>query len=226
MVWDGLPFSTRAEFAGLMLFVVVFFSRELRRTIRQLLVNIRWHILVRPLLVAMCAVKLLSFAWAPLGAGFATCYRSLYQPLEDTSACEKSYEAPFTQGSGAPLATVSRMDKVVDFGVAPFDWNLPFINDFPRLHYLWLERFPFTASFATKVTGVASDRILPIYGIGKISVKINGDMVSHVENYARDFMIAIPLPEGSSELLVEYEYRDDNLAEPETAPEPRGPYAR
>jgi hypothetical protein len=174
----------------------------------------------------MCAAKLLSFAWAPLGAGFASCYRSLYQPLADISACEKSFESPFSHSSGTQYANSSRMDGVVDFGIAPFDWNLPFMNDFPRLRYLWLDRFPFTAKFAARINDVESGSLLPIFGIGKLSVKVDNEMVGQAEDYAREFVTAIPLRDGSNELIVDYEYRDDYVSEPESAPEPRGPYAR
>jgi len=226
MVWDGLPFSTRAEFALLALFIVVFLSRDLRRAVSRIFANFRWRGIAKPLLVAMCAVKFISFAWGPLGAGFATCYRSLYQPLEDESACEKSFEAPFTQGSGAPFANYSRVDKVADFGVAQFDWNLPFMNEFPRLRYLWLDRFPFSATFAARVRDVGTEQVLPVFGIGELSVVVNRKKVVQIEDYSREFIAAVPLTTGSSKLLVRYAYRDENITEPENEPTPRGPYAQ
>jgi hypothetical protein len=226
MVWDGLPFSTRAEFAGLVLFLVVFLSREPRQMIARILSQFRWRGVLKPLLVAMCAVKFISFAWAPMDAGFVTCYRSLYQPLEDESACEKSFEAPFTQGSGVPFANFSRVDKVADFGTAQFDWNLPFMNDFPRLRYLWLDRFPFSANFAARLRGVEENEVLPIFGIGELSVTVNRKQVLRVEEYSREFLAAIPLPAGTSSLSVRYEYRDEEITEPENEPTPKGPYAQ
>ena len=226
LVWDGLPFSTRAEFASLVLFLVVFLSRGIRQTVSRLMLSFRWRGLVKPLLVALCVVKFISFAWAPLGAGFATCYRSLYQPLEDESACEKSFEAPFSQGSGAPYANSSRVDRVVNFGVAPYDWNLPFMNDFPRLRYLWLDRFPFSATFAAKVRGVEDGEALPIFAIGELSVTVNRKQVLGVEEYSREFLAVAPLTAGTSSVLVRYAYRDEEKTEPENEPVPRGPYAR
>ena len=226
MIWDGLPFSTRAEFAVFTLFVVVFLSRGFRRTASRIFTNFRWHGVIKPLLVAMCVAKFISFAWAPLGAGFATCYRSLYHPLENELACEKSFEAPFTQGSGAPFANYSRVDRVADFGLAQFDWNLPFMNEFPRLRYLWLERFPFSATFATKVRDVSADQVMPIFGIGELSVVVNQKAVIQIEDYSREFVAAVPLSIGSSDLQVRYAYRDENVTSPENEPEPRGPYAQ
>ena len=225
LVWDGLPFSTRSEVVALALFVVVFFSKQLRRTIADALEGLEWRGLVKPLLVVLCAAKFFSFAWAPLGSGFASCYRSLYQPLADETACEKSYEAPFTQGMGAPFAKSSRMDRVVDFGEYTYDWSLPFVNDFPRLRYLWLERLPFTASFAARLENDEAGKLLPVFGIGEVSVSISGNDVRR-EDYLRDFLAVVPIPQGVSDIKVEYEYRDDEVPEPESAPNPRGPYAR
>ena len=227
LVWDGLPLSTRAEVVALGLFVVVFLSRELRRTLADVLRRREWSGLVKPILVMLCAAKFLSFAWAPLGGGFASCYRSIYYPLENRTACEKSYEAPFTQGMGAPFAKSSRMDRVVDFGEYTYDWSLPFVNDFPRLRNLWLERIPFKASFAARVEGDNAGRVLPVFGIGEVSVAINGSEMARVEDYSRDFIAATPLPARAADLVVRYEYRDDELAvPPDVEPIPRGPYAR
>jgi hypothetical protein len=227
LVWDGLPLSTRAEVVALGLFVVVFLSRELRRTLAEVLGRREWSGLIKPILVILCAAKFLSFAWAPLGGGFASCYRSIYYPLENRTACEKSYEAPFSQGMGAPFAKSSRMDRVVDFGEYTYDWSLPFVNDFPRLRNLWLERIPFKASFAARVEGDNAGRVLPVFGIGEVSVAINGSEMARVEDYSRDFVAATPLPTRAADLVVKYEYRDDELAvPPDVEPIPRGPYAR
>lgn len=227
LVWDGLPLSTRAEVASLTLFVIVFLSREMRRTLAEIVGRPNWNALTKPILVVLCAAKFLSFAWAPIGSGFASCYRGIYFPLEDRGACEKSYEAPFSQGMGATYANSSRMDRVVDFGEFPYDWSLPFVNDFPRLRNLWLERIPFSASFAVRLRDSDAEQVLPVFGIGEVSANVNGLEVARAENYARDFVLAVPLPADAADVVVGYEYRDDELAiPPEVAPEPRGPYAR
>ena len=225
LVWDGLPLSTRAEVAALIIFVVVFLSREMRRTLAEIVGRPNWNALIKPILVVLCAAKFFSFSWVPLDAGFASCYRSLYHPLENEGACEKSYEAPFTQGMGAPFANYSRMDRVVDFGELPYDWSLPFVNDFPRLRYLWLERLPFSANFAARIDSVSAGRVLPVFGIGEVKVDVNGEEASR-EDYSRDFLLAVPVNKSKAEVKVDYEYRDDEVSEPEAAPEPRGPYAR
>ena len=39
-------------------------------------------------------------------------------------------------------------------------------------------------------------------------------------------MLTVPVTKSQAEVKVDYEYRDDEVSEPEAAPEPRGPYAR
>jgi hypothetical protein len=59
-----------------------------------------------------------------------------------------------------------------------------------------------------------------------VSVNVNGEELSR-EDYAREFVVAVPLPATAVNVVIEYEYRDDELAiPPEVAPTPRGPYAR
>jgi len=225
LVFDGLPLSTRAEFAALVLCVVVFFSQELRRGLREAMAKFRWSVVVKPVLVVLCVLKFFSFAWSPLDAGFGACYRSLYAPLEDASACEKSYEAPFIQGHGLQYANVSRIERTVDFGGAPYDWSLPFMNEFPRLRDLWIERFPFSAVYSARLSS-AGERFVPVRAIGEVSVSVNGQRVTQVTNYDRHFLSVVPVAAGESELLVEFSYRDTDETEPASAPSPRGPYAQ
>ena len=209
LVWDGLPLSTRAELVALVLFVVVFFSRELRATLRGLLSPLPHKGVVTWLLVGLTFVKFFSFAGSPMSAGFESCYRSLYRPLPDVNACEKSFDAPFLRARGLPSTNSTRVDRAVDFGVAPYDWSLPFMNDYPRLGALWLSRFPFSAVYSARVDGVEASRVLPVLGIGEVSVTVNGDPVVRSEDYSREFVVAVPLAAGANDLVVGYEYRDD-----------------
>lgn len=226
LVWDGLPLSTRAEFATLVLLLVVFLSDQIRARAKEHLESRSWSSALRPLLVLLCVLKFLTFAWAPLSDGFGACYRSLYHPLDDLDACEKSYENPLIQNLGSPAAKISRMESVVDFGKAPYDWSLPFMNDFPRLRYLWLDRFPFAATYSARLEGVGNARYLPIWGIGKTSVSVNDQTISEISNYDHEYLSAVQIPEGSFNLRVQYEYRDDEASEPKEAPTARGHYAR
>jgi len=161
-----------------------------------------------------------------MSQGFESCYRSLYRPISEENGCEKSFDAPFLRARALPTTNTTRVESFVDYGKAPFDWSLPFMNDYPRLRYLWLDRFPFTASFAARVDGSGTGRVLPVFGIGEVSVSVNGLEAIRIEDYSREFVAAVPLPAESSDLVVSYEYRDDEELEPDGAPEPRGPYAR
>lgn len=228
LIWDGLPFSTRTEFLGLILTVVVLSSRETRTELRTTLNRLRWRSLLAPVLLILCVVKLFTFALSPLSSGFGACYRSIYEPLEEVTSCEKSYEGPFLQGHGLPTARVSRVDSAVDFGRQMYDWRLPFMNESQRFQRLWLSRFPFTASYNFQVQNKSGKQeYLPLYAIGKLNVSIGGRSVVRAENYDRHFLAAVRLPEGESKILVTYQYADLVTSElPDTAPPPRGPYAR
>ena len=228
LAWDGLPFSTRIEFASLILIAVVTFSQLLRSKLLELLGHFRWRGLIKPVLVALCLLKLLSFAWSPLGAGYGACYRSLYQPLEVEKACEKSYEAPFIQGHGLPVAQISRVDDAVDFGGQMHDWRLPFMNEFNRFPVLWISRFPFTAEYSAVVRNDSlENRYLPLRAIGELSVSLNGKLIVNEKNYDSHFLSGVPLPAGASKLKVYFQYRDDTVSKlPDNAPAPLGPYAQ
>ena len=227
LVWDGIPFSTRAEFAGIVILLIVAFTRRIREHLSESLSHFRWKGLLKPLLVILCVAKLFTFALMPLGAGFGACYRSIYVPLEDPLACEKSFEAPFIQEHGLPEARVSRVDAVVDFGKQMYDWRLPHMNEFHRFPVLWLTRFPFSVTYQALVDNPTSeDTYLPIRGVGELQVRVDGNDITTVENYERYFLTAIQLPTGKSHLKVAYRYTDDNATElPDSAPTERGPYA-
>ena len=226
LIWDGIPLNTRAEVATLALIVIVTFSREFRHRMRLWLDSFRWEGLLRPLLVILCLLKFLSFAWSPMSQGFESCYRSLYNPLENPKQCEKSYDDPFLRASGLPLNNTSRVDPVVDFGQYTYDWSLPFMNEYPRLGDQWLQRFPFEATYFARVESQDDKQWLPIYGIGEIAARISGRSAFSVADYDRPFLRAVPLRSSSTELLVEYRYRDEESSNPEVRPEPRGPYAQ
>lgn len=234
LVWDGLPLSTRAEFASLVVAVTALFSRRIRDSIRHNLSEWRWNGLVKPALVLLCAAKFLSFAWLPMSAGFEACYQSLYRPLtnltdwrgEDLQRCEKSYEGPLLQEGGTGFANTSRVDSVVDFGRQTYDWRLPFINEYPRFDNLWLKRFPFVATYAAVVTIPEENSVLPVYSNGELSISVNGTKTVDVTNYDRHQLTALRLGKGSYEIVFRYLYRDDSSSTtPDTAPPPRGPYA-
>ena len=234
LAWDGLPLSTRAEFGLFVVLLITFLSSDIRDFVRQWFQSFRWSGLVKPLLLLLCVIKFLTFAWAPMSAGFEACYQSLYFPPQnvtdwrgsDLQVCEKSYEGPFLPRGGTGSANTSRVDSVIDFGKRPYDWSLPFMNDYPRLGNLWLTRFPFSATYSATVPSTDDDAALPIYSIGEVEVIVDGKSAVQVSNYDRFTLSVVPLARGKSEVLIRYRYRDDSASvPPDIPPEPKGPYA-
>jgi len=189
--------------------------------------TLRWHGVLRPTIAVLCLLKLLSFAWVPLGAGFGACYRSIYLPLDDPAACEKSFSAPFIQGHGLPETNISRVESTVDHGHHQFDWSLPFMNEWPRLGYLWLSRLPFSAEYRAAIKNETDEILyLPVRAIGEVQVAVERDQVTTLTSYDRHFLTAVPIPVGDSQVEIYFRYSDDDRSElPDDPPTPRGPYA-
>lgn len=227
LAWDGLPMNTRLEFLSLIIFALVLFSRSLRQHTHKWLTTLRWHGVLRPAIAVLCLLKLLSFAWVPLGAGFGACYRSIYLPLDDPAACEKSFSAPFIQGHGLPETNISRIESTVDHGHHQFDWSLPFMNEWPRLGYLWLSRLPFSAEYRAAIKNETDEILyLPVLAIGEVQVTVGRDEVTTLTSYDRHFLTAVPIPVGDSQVEIYFRYSDDDRSElPDDPPTPRGPYA-
>lgn len=228
LAWDGIPFSTRIEFATLLLFLVALVGKESRVVARNIAAVVSGHYLTRPLLIGLIILKFFTFAAAPFGSGFEACYRSLYHPLADPQACEKSYEGPFLRASGSDLGNVSRIDTTVDYGTNQFDWDLPFMNDYPRLGNLWLNRLPFQATYRTTLPSESeSETLVPILSLGELSVTVSGKEVARSVNYDQLTMTVVPLNAEPADFVVNFRYRDDELDVPPDIPPPiRGPYAR
>jgi len=232
LVWDGLPFSTRAELATLLVLTLTIASSRARDSIRKMIGRARWRGALKPALGLLVCAKLITFTWSPFSDGFESCYRSLYYPIADTQVCEKSYEGPFLRRSDLGLSNATRIDRVVDFGSHIHDWSLPFMNEFPRLRELWLERFPFTAQFGTVVRNrTEGPRYLPIYGNGEVEGTFGATSfgtadVPLVDRYEFPRIQVLEVPPGSSELILRYRFSDDNATEPpDEKPPSRGPYA-
>jgi hypothetical protein len=124
LVWDGLPLSTRAEFAALIVLVLALLNKHVRTSVGEFLDQQRWRGAVKPLVGLLILAKLLTFAWFPFSDGFSACYRSLYNPLPNAEECEQSYESPFVR-SGFVIDNASRTERIVDFGTHMHDWSLP-----------------------------------------------------------------------------------------------------
>jgi len=232
LMLDGLPLSTRAEFSALIVLVLAITNQEMRSDIRTLLERQKWRGAVKPFLGLLILAKLLTFAWYPFSNGFDACYRSLYFPLQDPQACEKSYEGPFLRRSDLGLSNTSRIDRTIDFGTHMHDWSLPFMNEYPRLGAQWLQRFPFTAEFGANIRNdSAATKYLPIYGNGEIKGMLGSESfstadVALVDRYEFPRVTLLEVRPGVSELSISYRFSDDDAAEtPDQAPPIRGPYA-
>ena len=226
LVWDGLPLSTRAEVSALMILTIAITNQRICNAVRERISRTRWRGVLTPALGVLILLKLLTFAWYPFSDGFDACYRSIYNPLENLDACEKSYEVPFLRRSDLGLSNTSRIDRTVDFGTHAHDWSLPFMNEYPRLDALWLDRFPFTAQYGAILQNESeSPKFLPVLSIGSMTATA-GSSESTVNNYEFEQLTLLRIEPGSTEFNLRYEYRDsDANTPPEEAPVPRGPYA-
>ena len=233
LAWDGLPFSTRLEFASLVVFVVAILNREIRQKVRAWLKTKVWRSAVQPALVFLALLKILTFAWYPFSDGFDACYRSLYVPIENEFGCEKSYEGPFLRRSDLGLSNTTRIDRTVDFGIQMHDWSLPFMNDYPRLGALWLSRLPFTATYGAIVSNnTKTQQFLPIYSNGEVQASLAGELIDQsslplVDLYQFPRLQFLPVTTAPAELRVEYKFTDDDSpVPPDTEPPRRGIYAQ
>jgi hypothetical protein len=232
LVWDGLPLSTRAEVAGLVVLLLAITSRSMRSEVRSRIAQTNFRGAIKPLIALLCVIKLLTFAWYPFSDGFDACYRSVYLPLENPESCEKSYEGPFLLRSDLGFDNTSRIERTVDFGTHMHDWSLPFMNEYPRLGAQWLLRFPFTASYGAVLRNDSNrGLLLPIYGNGEITggignVQFNTANIPLVDRYEFPRLIVQEIPQGLSEFRLDYRFSDDDAIEPPDSPPPvRGPYA-
>jgi hypothetical protein len=106
------------------------------------------------------------------------------------------------------------------------------MNDYPRLATLWLDRFPFTATFGAAIRNETSEtKFLPIYGNGEIQGKLGDEDfdtsdIPLADRYEFPRLTLVAVPSGVSEMILSYRYADDDSNEPpDAAPAIRGPYA-
>jgi len=208
------------------MFTLAITNQRIRNAVRERITRTKWRGVLKPAIGLLILLKLLTFAWYPFSDGFDACYRSIYNPLENPGACEKSYEGPFLRRSDLGLSNTSRIDRTVDFGTNAHDWSLPFMNEYPRLGALWLDRFPFTAKYGAILQNESeSPRFLPVLSIGTMTATA-GSSESTVNNYEFEQLTLVRIEPGLTEFNLRYEYRDsDANTPPEEAPVPRGQYA-
>jgi len=235
--FDGIPFSSKTEFAVLAVSVVGTLLPAVRLTIRNFVQGRDGLNGQLATLIFVCAiiVKLFTFVLLPLGDGFEACYRSIYAPLT-SGKCEKSFESPFLTNDLINVqGSITRMESRIDFGsllgdfplekgASATSWKLPFANDYPRLDVPWLDRLPFTAIFGTLVT-VKNNSVIPIVYTGEISVEVNGVFYKG-SSYERRSRIFIPVTKGKNVVRFVFKFADlDSPDIPDLAPTPRGPWA-
>jgi hypothetical protein len=235
--FDGLPFSSKSEFAVIAVTCCVLFSSEIRNRFRSMLSSNhgqtkRW---INTILIAAIILKFFTFVLAPHGDGFESCYRSIYSPPRQEVLCEKSFEAPFIQDARITgLDQITRMEPVINFGssrkagnlgASETTWRLPFVNEFPRFDAQWLDRFPFTAKFVSYIK-VKNDSFIPVQFVGEISVLINDNITSAI-SYEQESIILIPVKKGTQKIQFDYKFADLEISEiPDRQPPIRGPWAR
>lgn len=235
--FDGLPFSSKSEFAVLAISVTALFSGEFRKRFQILLstkscATRQW---VNTVIFAAIILKFFTFVLAPHGDGFVSCYRSIYSPPPPEVECEKSFEAPFLKdGRFGNFDQITRMEPVINFGPTRKDgglgatqttWRLPFINEFPRFDALWLDRFPFTAKFASNIN-VKNDSFIPIQFIGEISISID-NVTTSLSAYEQKSLFFIPVKKGLRKIQIDYKFADLEVSEiPDRQPPIRGLWAQ
>jgi hypothetical protein len=232
LIWDGLPLSTRAEFATLVALCIALTNRDVRKRIREWLGRRIWREALKPVVVLLALLKLLSFAWHPFSDGFQACYRSIYEPFENAEQCEKSYEGPFLRRNDFGFHNTTRIDRAIDFGVHTHDWSLPFMNEYPRMGANWLERFPFTVAYGATVDNAETDlRLVPIYSNGEVSGAVGASEFTTsalpvADQYEFPRLTLVTAPTGVSEFVLRYRFsEDDSTDAPDAAPPIRGKYA-
>jgi hypothetical protein len=239
LFFDGLPVSKPLEFLCASLIIFALLARSTRDVLaEQLFRHSRLHQWLKLLMVVVVTVKVVTFFWMPFSGGFEACYRSIYSPLPP-SRCEKSYESWWgTPRSSLGTGNISRVDDSIDFGpsaglpsiagMSDSNWNLPFVNDYPRLSDWWIDRMPFNAKFGAIVETKQSG-FLPIHGSGEFNASVGGSARASDGNtsYAHDQALLLPVPIGSSELRIDYTHADTLQPEiPDDPPVIRGLSAR
>ena len=232
---DGIPFTSKLEFAVFFISLLALSSKVIRDQIKHLITfSDRIYGLIPLFLICLTFVKVLSFAALPLGNGFESCYKSIYAPYESVT-CEKSFDFLFSDEDDINAkGSLTRVEKNINFrslswensaGASNSTWKLPFANDYPRLSAPWLDRIPFTAQFGTIIKGEPG-QLIPISFTGEVKVKINGKDRGRYTSYVSRNTVFIPLATDDSVLNIEYRFSDDNIAGiPDVAPAVVGPYA-
>ncbi len=235
--FDGLPFSSKTEVSVLAASILVLSSSSFRAKIKSLLSaqNKTFALWVNTALTFLILLKFLSFVIAPLGDGFESCYRSIYNPPADAVLCEPSFETPFINKDNVNGQNqITRMENEIKFGptgnwinggASHTTWKLPFANDFPRFSVLWLDRLPFTAKFGSYLD-IKRDAFVPVQFVGEAKVTI-GDKSLAAVSYKQPSILLVPVSPGRSKFDLDFKFADsDSSAIPDAQPAIAGPWAQ
>lgn len=235
--FDGLPFSSKTEVTVLAASVLVLSSSSFRAKIKSQLSTLDKSFMpwVNTALTLLILLKLLSFVIAPLGDGFESCYRSIYNPPADSVLCEPSFETPFINKDNVNGQNqITRMEREINFGptgnwinggASHTTWKLPFANDFPRFSVLWLDRLPFTAKFGSYLN-IKRDAFVPVQFVGEVKVTI-GDKSLAATSYKQPSILLVPVSQGRSKFNLDFKFADlESSAIPDSQPPIAGPWAQ
>jgi hypothetical protein len=179
--------------------------------------------------------KFLGFVVAPLGDGFESCYRSIYNPPADAVLCEPSFETPFINKDNVNGQNqITRLENEIDFGptgnwinggASHTTWKLPFANDFPRFSVLWLDRLPFTAKFGSYLD-IKREAFIPVQFVGEVKVTIE-ESDSVASSYKQPSILLVPVSPGRRKFNLDFKFADlDSSAIPDAQPAIAGPWAQ
>ena len=232
LVFDGLPLSSVAELAVLVLGAVMLCSTRCRVVARNVL---GWRggrglAAVIAIGAIVVAAKLVLLVGAPL-VGFEACYSNPVAPRPG-GGCELSFE------NLASRTDATRVDETIDFGprvpaagdsrlISGSNWNLSFVND-SRLHiYPWVrgnlnvERLPFRARWRGEIA-VRRAGVIPVRYIGQGTVRAGGESARLAPAYGSERTVFVPVRPGRQQLRISYAFADRYRTD---EGEPRGPYA-
>lgn len=219
--FNGIPFDSFIEFA---VFCVTLIGVLLRLKERHSgrFGHLKYGKKAIGFLLVVLVLRLISAYGVSSSEGFSSCYRAITAPL-DSGDCEKSYEGVFLKGNA------TRIDPEINFGpvtsgrvgvISGTNWNLPFINEWPRFDLFpyeerYLEKFPFSAVWKGTIDIGSSDQSIPIDYLGSGNVRVDGTDYVLSSSYSELATKNIPVPEGLHEIELKFEFDDTKSSENE-----------
>ena len=219
--FDGIPFDSFIEF-GLLCVVLIGLSIRLRERNFGRFGELNSGKKAIGFLLVVLVLRLISAYGISSSDGFNSCFRAIVAPL-DSGDCEKSYEGLFVKGNA------TRIDPEINFGpvvggrvgvVSGTNWNLPFINEWPRFDLFpyeerYLEKFPFSVVWKGTIDIDSSNKSILIDYLGGGNVRVDGTDYVLDSSYSELATKKIAVPEGLHEIEFEYEFDIANSSDNE-----------